>query len=127
MAKISIVDLAVSYHVGVPDAERAQPQRLLLTVDMETDFAAVAKSDSIADTINYYAVSQGLLRFGNGREWKLLEKLVDAKKLKLNKPTRILLEAACVSPRRAPEKAERGSVTRSRVKSKKASGKKERG
>ena len=75
MAKISIVDLAVSYHVGVPDAERAQPQRLLLTVDMETDFSAAAQSDSIADTIDYYAVSQRLLQFGAGREWKLLEKL----------------------------------------------------
>ena len=62
-----------------------------------------------------------------GQEFRWL-KLADAKKLKLNKPTKILLEAACrVSPRRAPEKAERGSVTRSRVKSKKASGKKERG
>jgi dihydroneopterin aldolase len=75
MAKISIVELEVFYRVGVPDAERAQPQRLLLTVELETDFAAAAKSDSIADTIDYFAVSQRLLKFGAGREWKLLEKL----------------------------------------------------
>ena len=76
MAKISITDLEVFYHVGVPDAERAQAQRLLLTVIMETDFSAAAKSDSIADTINYFAVTQRLLGFGTGREWKLIEKLV---------------------------------------------------
>jgi len=72
--KISIVDLEAFYRVGVPDAERAQPQRLLLTVEMETDFTA-AQSDSLADTIDYYAVTQRLLRFGEGREWKLIEKL----------------------------------------------------
>lgn len=75
MTKISIVDLEVYYRVGVPDAERAQPQRLLLTVEMETDFTAAAKSDSIADTIDYFAVTQRLLKFGEGREWKLIEKL----------------------------------------------------
>ena len=75
MSKISIVDLEVFYRVGVPDAERAQPQRLLLTVELESDFTAAAKSDGIADTIDYYAVTQRLLQFGEGREWKLIEKL----------------------------------------------------
>ena len=75
MAQISIVDLEVYYRVGVPDAERAQPQRLLLTVEMETDFSAAAKSDAIADTIDYFAITQRLLKFGDGREWKLIEKL----------------------------------------------------
>ena len=75
MSQISIVDLEVFYRVGVPDAERAQPQRLLLTVTLESDFAAAATSDSIVDTIDYYAVTQKLLKFGEGREWKLIEKL----------------------------------------------------
>ena len=75
MSQISIVDLEVLYRVGVPDAERAQPQRLLLTVEMETDFIPAANSDAIADTIDYFAVSQRLLKFGEGRQWKLIEKL----------------------------------------------------
>ena len=75
MSPISIVDLEVFYHVGVPDTERARPQRLLLTVEMELDFSGAAKSDSIADTIDYFAVSQRLLKFGEGRSWKLIEKL----------------------------------------------------
>jgi len=73
--QISIVDLEVFYRVGVPDAERAQPQRLLLTLGLESDFTAAAKSDGIADTIDYFAVTQRLLKFGEGREWKLIEKL----------------------------------------------------
>lgn len=75
MSQISIVDLEVFYRVGVPDAERAQPQRLLLTVVMESDFTAAAKSDGIGDTIDYFAVTQRLLKLGEGREWKLIEKL----------------------------------------------------
>jgi dihydroneopterin aldolase len=75
MSKISIVDLEVFYRVGVPDAERAQPQRLLLTVELESGFSAAAKTDSIADTIDYFAVTQRLLKFGESREWKLIEKL----------------------------------------------------
>jgi FolB domain-containing protein len=73
--KISVVDLEVFYRVGVPDEERAKPQRLLLTIEMEFDFAKAAKSDSIADTIDYFAVSQWLLKFGDGKSWKLIEKL----------------------------------------------------
>jgi len=74
-SKISIVDLEVFYHVGVPDEERAKPQRLLLTVEMDCDFSKAAESDGIDDTIDYFAVSQRLLKFGDGRSWKLIEKL----------------------------------------------------
>ena len=75
MPKISIVDLEVFYRVGVPDTERAKAQRLLLTIELESDFTAAARSDSIADTIDYFAVTQRLLKLGEGREWKLIEKL----------------------------------------------------
>jgi FolB domain-containing protein len=70
-----IVDLEVFYRVGVPDEERAKPQRLLLTVEMESDFSVAAKTDSVADTIDYFTVSQRLLKFGDGKSWKLIEKL----------------------------------------------------
>ena len=75
MAKISIVDLEVFYHVGVPDEERSRPQRLLLTLELEADFTASAWSDSIADTVDYYAITQRLLKFGDGQSWRLIEKV----------------------------------------------------
>jgi dihydroneopterin aldolase len=75
MSKITIVDLEVYYCVGVGDEERAKPQRLLVTVDMNFDFATAALSDRIEKTINYHAVVQDLLKFGNGRNWKLVERL----------------------------------------------------
>ena len=75
MSRILIVDLEVFYCVGVTDVERAVPQRLLLTVDMTFDFTMAAMSDRLNKTIDYFAVSQELLGYGNGRSWKLIEKL----------------------------------------------------
>ena len=75
MGKITIVDLEVSLHVGVTDEERAKPQRLLLTVEMEFDFTSAAITDRITKTIDYFAVAQRLSQFGEGRNWKLIEKL----------------------------------------------------
>ena len=75
MPKISIVDLELNLNVGVSDEERAEPQRLLLTVEMEFDFSSAAISDRLTKTIDYFAVAQTLLKFGEGRSWKLIEKL----------------------------------------------------
>jgi dihydroneopterin aldolase len=61
----------------VTEAERAQAQRLLLTIVMESDFAAAAVSDDLTRTIDYFEVSQRLLRFGEGRQWRLIETLAD--------------------------------------------------
>jgi dihydroneopterin aldolase len=76
MSKINIVDLEVFYSVGVSDEERATPQRLLLTVEMGFDFSSAAVSDRLERTIDYFAVAQMLLKYGEGRSWKLLERLV---------------------------------------------------
>lgn len=76
MSRISIVDLEVFYTVGVTDEERAQPQRLLVTVDIHYDFSSAALSDRVEKTINYFEVVQDLLKYGEGRSWKLMEKLV---------------------------------------------------
>ena len=77
MSKITIVDLEVHYCVGVTEEERAKAQRLLVTVDMTFDFSSAAVSDRIERTINYQTVAEDLLKFGEGRSWKLVEKVVD--------------------------------------------------
>ena len=75
MSKITIVDLEVFFNVGITDEERAKPQRLLVTVDMEYDFSAAAVSDSITRTVDYSRVAGRILKYGEGRKWKLIEKL----------------------------------------------------
>ncbi len=76
MSRINIVDLEVFYNVGVTEEERSKPQRLLVTVDMNLDFSTASISDRIEKTINYQEVADELLKFGQNRSWKLLEKLV---------------------------------------------------
>ena len=95
MDQIVIQDLEVFYRVGVPDEERAQPQRLLLTVELECDFTQAAKTDSIEETIDYDRLSRRLAEFGNNREWKLIETLaVDLAEMILREcePTRVSVE-----------------------------------
>jgi dihydroneopterin aldolase len=69
--------LELRYRIGVSEAERAWPQRLLVTIDMEVDVSAAIKSDDIRDTINYFDVAQMLFKWGKNRQWNLIEKLVD--------------------------------------------------
>ena len=72
---ITIADLEVFFQVGVTEQERAQAQRLLVTVEMDHDFTTAAARDNLADTIDYAAVADRLLHFGNGCHWELIETL----------------------------------------------------
>jgi dihydroneopterin aldolase len=95
MDQIIIQDLEVFYRVGVPASERAQPQRLLLTIEMNHDFSAAAKNDSIDKTIDYQAVAVRLANFGRRRSWKLIETLaVDLAEMILREfnPARVSVE-----------------------------------
>lgn len=54
---IAIIDVPVSLHVGVPDAERAAPQTLLVSVSLELfDPPAFARDDRLSDTVDYDAL-----------------------------------------------------------------------
>lgn len=66
MSRISIVDLEVFYQIGVTDEERAKPQRLLITVEMDFDFSNAALSDRLEKTINYFDIAQELLKVRPG-------------------------------------------------------------
>ena len=93
MDRIAIEDLTVFFHVGVPDAERAKPQPLKLTVEMDHDFSAIG--DALDRTIDYQAVSRRLLDFGRGRSWQLIETLaVEVAEMILRdfKPSRVTVE-----------------------------------
>ncbi len=75
MDTILIKELEVWYRVGVPDAERAEPQRLLSDVEIEHPFDAAASGDDLERTVDYSAVCRRLVSFGDGRNWRLLETL----------------------------------------------------
>src|SRR5262245_10308742 len=75
MSKITIADLELQCHIGVSDEERAKPQRLLVTVEMLVDFSVAVVTDRIEKTINYQEVADEIVKYTQGRSWRLIEKL----------------------------------------------------
>jgi dihydroneopterin aldolase len=61
--------------VGVPDEERAQPQRLTVSLVLQPPGNFGDLGDDLARTVDYAAVCEELRRFVSDREGKLIETL----------------------------------------------------
>jgi len=61
--------------VGVPDSERAKPQRLSLNVTLWPRIAEL--HDDIANTVNYSAVAERVKDFIRRHDYKLIETLAE--------------------------------------------------
>ena len=73
---LSLVDLELFCRVGVPDQERAKPQKLLCTAVFPVpNFKKAAQNDSLEHTVNYYDLSQLLRKTARAKERKLIETL----------------------------------------------------
>ena len=53
---ISIAGIEVWCHIGVPDEERTDLQRLLISLELEKDFLSAAQTDEIMKTIEIKAI-----------------------------------------------------------------------
>lgn len=83
---IRVVDLEVWTHIGVPDEERAQPQRLLITVEIRGgDFRRAAKADDVRQTVDYAAVAQWIRNTAEERPRHLIETLAEDISARLSK------------------------------------------
>jgi dihydroneopterin aldolase len=75
---IRIIDLEVFSRIGVPEEERREPQRLLVSLEMQVhSIAEAAKSDDIALTVDYYRVAERVKTLAGTGEWKLIETLAE--------------------------------------------------
>ncbi|MCX6934769.1 MAG: dihydroneopterin aldolase [Verrucomicrobia bacterium] len=73
---LSLVDLELSCHMGVPAVERSRPQKILCTsVFPVPNLKKIASADDLSLTIDYHALSKLLQTTAAGKERKLLEKL----------------------------------------------------
>jgi dihydroneopterin aldolase len=73
---LSLVDLKLLCRVGVPDQERAKPQKLLCTVTVPVpNLKKAAETDNLVHTVNYYDLSQLLQKTARQKERKLIETL----------------------------------------------------
>lgn len=74
---VYIRDLTVHTVIGVHDWERTAPRPLILNLEMASDFSAAAKSDDIADALDYYSVSEALLEFAKNSHFELIESFAE--------------------------------------------------
>ena len=61
MDKIFIKDLLVRGIIGISEAERAQPQDILLNIILFTDIRNGAKTDDINNCTNYRTITKSIL------------------------------------------------------------------
>ena len=73
MDKIVIKDLEVDAHIGVTESERAQAQRLLITVEMERDLTQAGRTDAETSTTRYDIVADMIRKLVTERPRKLVE------------------------------------------------------
>ena len=80
---IRIERIELLAHIGVPDDERAQPQRLTSNIAFWPRKSGAELNDDIAQAVNYAAVCAEVRKFAGGRRDKLIETLADALALHL--------------------------------------------
>ncbi len=76
--QIHIEQLEVFAHIGVPDKERASPQRLTFSITLWSTCNAPELGDEIGRTVNYAAVCRETKKFVHNRSDRLIETLADA-------------------------------------------------
>lgn len=77
MDRIFIRDLKVETVIGVLDWERSVKQLLLLDLDIEWDIRPAAADDNLALTLDYKALSDGVIAFIESTEYLLIETLAE--------------------------------------------------
>ena len=74
---IEIRRLRVKTFIGVPDAERAEPQELLVTVKIRPRLAFAEMADEIEKTVDYAALAEGIKALGLEKARRLIETLAN--------------------------------------------------
>lgn len=96
--RLFLRNLAVSARLGIHDFER-EPQRVLISVDLYLDPAALPKTDRIAEAVDYDAVRRDIVELAASRHFNLQETFVHAiLDLCLARPGVIAARAASAKP-----------------------------
>jgi 7,8-dihydroneopterin aldolase/epimerase/oxygenase len=74
---VFIRDLRIDTVIGIYAWEREIRQTVVFDLEMGTDIAKAAASDTIEDTLDYKAVSKRLIEFVRESEFQLVETLAE--------------------------------------------------
>jgi len=75
--QIHIEQLELLARIGVPEEERAQPQRLTVDLTLEPRRGLAGLQDELANTIDYFAVSRAVQDLAAAQPRRLLETLAE--------------------------------------------------
>ena len=73
--EIRIEELEIMARVGVPDEERAQPQRLTVSLVLQPPVNFGDLNDDLSRTVDYAGVCEEIRRFVSNRQGRLIETL----------------------------------------------------
>ncbi len=73
--RIFLHGLTIDCIIGFIEWERRIKQTIVLDVEMPVDCARAARSDDVADTLDYKKVAKRLIAFVEGSDFKLVETL----------------------------------------------------
>lgn len=74
---IFLRDLRIRTIVGVWDWEQRMPQTVSVDLDMAADIARAARSDQLADTLDYKAVAARIREFVETSRFQLVETMAE--------------------------------------------------
>lgn len=74
---IHIQELELDAYIGVPDEERATPQRLTVSLTLQPSKGLAGLRDSIENTVDYFLVCQRTKALAAERPRKLIETLAE--------------------------------------------------
>ena len=77
MDKIFIRDLALRCIIGVYPEEREEKQDILIQIEMRCDLRRAGETDDLADTVDYKAIKQAILRLAEESRFQLIESLAE--------------------------------------------------
>ena len=75
--RIVIKDLLLRTIIGVNDDERSNRQDVLINLVLETDTRAAARSDDLADAVNYRTVTKQVIDLVETSRFLLVERLAE--------------------------------------------------
>jgi len=77
MDTIYLTDLKIDTVIGIFEWERRVKQTVSIDLEMSTDVARAARTDSIVDALDYKAVSKAVIEFVESSSFQLVETLAE--------------------------------------------------
>ena len=77
MDTIFLRDLEINATIGIFEWEKRIKQKVRIDLEMATDIAKAAATDSIDDTLDYKAISKRIIQFVEDSSYELIETLIE--------------------------------------------------